>query len=57
MATDFKCPRCKKTIKVGRLHAKYNCPRCNTGLLITREEKQQGKLEYKKARRYFIKKY
>ena len=42
MTTDFRCPRCKKLIKVGRLHAKYNCPKCNADILISREEKAVG---------------
>lgn len=43
MATNFKCPRCRKIIKVGRLRAKYTCPLCNNDMIITRNEKMEGR--------------
>lgn len=56
MTTDFKCPHCAKFTKVGRLRAKYQCPNCNTNLLITREEKLVGHKIYRKVKgRKFVK--
>ena len=43
MATNFRCPRCRKIIKVGRLRAKYTCPLCNNDMIITRNEKMEGR--------------
>lgn len=48
MATDFKCPICKKIFKVGKLHAGIKCPNCHSSMFITREEKLQGHLNYRK---------
>ena len=48
MTTDFKCPRCKKMVKVGRLHASYTCPKCRESMLISHEEKMLGNKIYRK---------
>lgn len=48
MTTDFKCPRCKKTIKVGRLRAKYTCPLCNNEMIITKGEKMEGRKRFQR---------
>ena len=42
MKPNFKCPRCKKGIRVGRLRSSYTCPNCKFDMLITREDKQAG---------------
>jgi len=35
-------------IKVGKkLHASYTCPNCHNQMLISKEERQQGKLNFK----------
>ena len=49
MKPNFQCPRCRKTIKVGKkLHSDYTCPNCHTSMLISREEKLQGHVNYKR---------
>ena len=48
MTTDFKCPKCRKIVKVGRLHASYTCPKCGEGMLISYEEKMLGHKIFKK---------
>lgn len=49
MKENFKCPKCKKSIKVGkRLHASYTCPNCHNQFTISREEKLQGHVTFKK---------
>lgn len=48
MTTEFKCPRCKNKFKIGRLHASTTCPNCKVSMLITKEEKMQGHLNYKR---------
>ena len=46
---NFKCPRCKKMVNVGKkLRAQYTCPNCHTSLLISREERNQGHCNFKK---------
>ena len=48
MTTDFKCPKCRKIVKVGRLHASYTCPKCGESMLISYEEKMLGHKIFKK---------
>lgn len=49
MKANFQCPRCRKKIKVGkRLHSDYTCPNCHTSMLISRDEKLQGHVNYKR---------
>lgn len=53
MENNFKCPRCKKMVKVGkRLRASYTCQYCGRGMVITREERSQGFANYK--RNFFL---
>lgn len=49
MKSNFKCPKCKKKVAVGkRLHASYTCPCCKYQMLITRKEREQGHVNYKR---------
>lgn len=48
MTTNFKCPKCKETVKVGRLHASYTCPKCRESMLISHEEKMLGHKIFRK---------
>lgn len=47
MVTKFKCPKCKKEFKLGRLHASTTCPNCGLSMLITREDKMRGEAKKK----------
>ena len=49
MKENFKCPKCKQRIKVGKqLHSSYKCPHCHYQFLISREERLQGYCNYKR---------
>lgn len=49
MKPNFKCVYCKKQIKVGKhLHSEYTCPNCHNQMLISRDEKAQGHVNYKR---------
>ena len=50
--TNFKCPRCKKEFKVGRLHASATCPKCGMTMLITRDAKMKGQFSKKSFQMY-----
>lgn len=53
MKENFKCPKCKQMTKVGKkLHASYTCPNCHYQMLISRQERQQGHVNYK--RNFFL---
>lgn len=53
MKRNFECPSCKHKIVVGKdLHAGYTCNNCNAQMLITRDERANGKLNYSKAKNY-----
>ena len=57
MKANFKCPKCKKMIVVGKkLHARYTCPNCHFSMLITREDKLAGtkSLKPNHIRQYII---
>ena len=48
MKTNFRCPRCRKEVTVGkRLHAKYTCPNCHTQMVVSSEERDKGHVNYK----------
>ena len=43
MKSNFKCPKCKKMITVGKkLRANYICPKCGFNMVISKKEKDQG---------------
>ena len=47
--TNFRCPRCKKGIRVGKhLHAVFECPMCHAQMVIDREERANGRKKYQK---------
>ena len=49
LKANFKCVYCRKPLEVGkRLHAEYTCPNCHGQMLISRDEKAQGHVNYKK---------
>lgn len=54
MTTKFKCPRCKKEFKLGRLRASTTCPHCKNGMIITAKEKLLG---HKLPKKNFLKIY
>ena len=49
LKANFQCPRCRQRIQVGKkLHADYTCPNCHSQMLISRDEKAQGHVNYKR---------
>lgn len=45
---NFKCPKCKKKLVVGkRLHASYECPHCHYTMVLTREDVMRGWKPYR----------
>lgn len=49
MKDNFKCPRCRKGLKVGKhLRSRYICYNCKAGMLISKEEVNQGHVNYKR---------
>lgn len=49
MKSNFKCPYCKRSLRVGKhLHASYTCPNCHSGMIISAQERSQGHVNYKK---------
>lgn len=48
MKPNFKCPKCKKKVAVGKkLHASYTCPNCHYSMVLTREDVQRGWKPYR----------
>lgn len=46
--TNFKCPKCKKRLIVGKkLHASYECPFCHYTMLLTRQDVRKGWKPYR----------
>ena len=50
--SKFKCPKCKKINKLGKLRSSYTCPNCHADMLLNREDKARG---YKIFKRFNIK--
>lgn len=49
LKANFQCPRCRQRIRVGKkLHADYTCPNCHGQMLISRDERAQGHVNYKR---------
>ena len=43
MKANFKCPKCKKGVVVGKkLHASYTCPNCHYAMVLSREDVNRG---------------
>lgn len=57
MTTNFRCPRCKKEIKVGKLRASYTCPHCKYSMVLTREDKIRGWTSYKNSYKFSYAEY
>lgn len=48
MKPNFKCPKCKKGIVVGkRLHGSYTCPNCHYTMVLTKEDLIRGTKPYR----------
>lgn len=48
MKLNFKCPKCKRKISVGKkLHASYTCPNCNYGMVLSKEDVYRGTKPYR----------
>ena len=49
LKANFQCPRCRQKIQVGKkLHADYTCPNCHSQMLVSRDERAQGHVNYKR---------
>lgn len=48
MKTNFKCPKCKKGIRVGKkLHASFTCPNCHYTMVLSKEDVARGYTKYR----------
>lgn len=48
MKTNFKCPKCKQQVKVGKkLRASYQCPKCKYSMVLTKEDITRGTQPYR----------
>jgi transposase-like protein len=48
MKPNFKCPKCKREITVGKkLRASYTCPLCGYSMVLTREDVLKGTKPYR----------